>query len=106
MASPGPLRRLAIPALAAVAVLAATPAAEAGHTTGIEGSRPTWATLANHRSDAKSGAKVVFSVWIGWRDQAQLQQLLADQQNPASPDYQRWLSPAQFRSRFAPAQTR
>ena len=66
-------------------------------------------TLKTYQADAVDdvlrslGAKVVFSVWIGWRDQAQLQQLLADQQNPASPDYQRWLSPAQVRSRFAPA---
>jgi subtilase family serine protease len=103
MASPGPLRRLSIPALVAVAMLAASPAAEAGHTSVIEGSRPTWATPANHRSDAKPGAKVVFSVWIGWRDQARLDQVLADQQNPASASYHRWLSPAQFRSQFAPS---
>lgn len=32
--------------------------------------------------------------------QAALQQLLLDQQNPASPQYHRWLTPEQFASRF------
>ncbi len=32
--------------------------------------------------------------------QAALDQLLADQQNPSSPDYHRWLTPEQFANRF------
>jgi len=32
--------------------------------------------------------------------QADLDQLLADQQNPSSPDYHRWLTPEQFADRF------
>jgi len=35
--------------------------------------------------------------------QAALNQLLADQQNPASPDYHRWLTPEQFGARFGVA---
>jgi subtilase family serine protease len=34
--------------------------------------------------------------------QAQLQQLLADQQNPQSPQYHKWLTPAEFGLRFGP----
>jgi subtilase family serine protease len=102
MASPGPLRRLFLPALLALAVLGASPAAGASHTSGVDGSRPPWATPANHHGEAAAGAKLVFSVWIGWRDRSQLDQLLQDQQDPASPSYQRWLTPTQFRSRFAP----
>ena len=34
--------------------------------------------------------------------QAQLQQLLADQQNPQSPQYQKWLTPEEFGLRFGP----
>jgi pseudomonalisin len=34
--------------------------------------------------------------------QAQLSQLLADQQNPKSPDYHKWLKPAEFGLRFGP----
>jgi uncharacterized protein (TIGR03437 family) len=35
--------------------------------------------------------------------QAGLRQLLNDQQNPASPDYHRWLTPEQFADRFSPS---
>ena len=34
--------------------------------------------------------------------QAALERLLADQQDPASPDYHRWLTPEEFGSRFGP----
>src|SRR5512135_1319596 len=34
------------------------------------------------------------------RDAAALSRLLAGQQDPASPDYRRWLSPDEFGSRF------
>src|SRR5438445_1082943 len=92
MASPGPLRRLSVLALVALATLAAAPAASASHTAAVTGSRPAWATPANHRRNAAPASKVVFTVWIGWRDQAVLDQLLADQQNPASPAYRTWLT--------------
>ena len=46
----------------------------------------------------------MFSVWLGWRNQGELDALLAGQQDPASPDYHRWLSPQEFRSRFAPGE--
>jgi subtilase family serine protease len=36
--------------------------------------------------------------------QQQLQQLLADQQNPASPNYHKWLTPEQYGERFGMAQ--
>ena len=78
------------------------PAAQAGRGTAVAGTRPGWATPGNQARRRADGAKVVFSVWLGWRNQAELDALLADQQNPASPDYQRWLSPGQFRARFAP----
>ena len=47
---------------------------------------------------------MAFSVWLGWRDQSSLAQLLADQQDPASRSYRHWLSPSEFRARFAPDQ--
>src|SRR5690349_2939509 len=34
------------------------------------------------------------------RQQADLDRLLADQQNPSSPDYHRWLTPEEFGDRF------
>ncbi len=41
---------------------------------------------------------------LGIHDQAKLDQLLADQHNPSSSDYHRWLTPAQFDQRFGPTQ--
>ena len=64
--------------------------------------RPGWATPANDSGDAAAGGRVVFSVWLGWRNGAQLDALLADQQDPSSPGYHRWLSSREFRDRFAP----
>ncbi len=36
------------------------------------------------------------------RNRAELTRLLADQQDPASPDYHRWLTPDEFTARFGP----
>ncbi|MDX6551229.1 MAG: hypothetical protein QOJ31_1913 [Gaiellales bacterium] len=102
-ASPGPLRRYSLTALIALAALASAPAANASQTTGVADTQPTWADPAHHKGDAAAGATVVFSVWIGWRDQAGLDQLLAGQQNVSSPLYQHWLTPGEFRSQFAPS---
>ena len=41
-------------------------------------------------------------VVMALRNQAELTQLLADQQNPSSPDYHRWLTPDEFTARFGP----
>ena len=64
--------------------------------------KPTWATPANSTGQAPDGSTVVFSMWLGWRDQPRLEALLAAQQDPTSDLYRRWLSPQQFRSLFAP----
>ncbi|MGH7924309.1 MAG: S53 family peptidase [Candidatus Binatus sp.] len=39
------------------------------------------------------------------RNRAELALLLADQQDPASPDYHRWLTPDEFTARFGPTDT-
>ncbi|MDX6549276.1 MAG: hypothetical protein QOG33_2826, partial [Gaiellales bacterium] len=103
-ASPGPLRRYSLTALIALAALTSAPAADASsHANRLADTQPTWAGPANHKRDAAAGATVVFSVWIGWRDQAGLDQLLAAQQNVSSPLYQQWLTPREFRWQFAPS---
>jgi len=53
---------------------------------------------------APASTPVNFEVFLPLRNTAQLQQLLADQQNPASPNYQKWLTPAQFGAQFGPTQ--
>jgi subtilase family serine protease len=102
MAPPALLRRIALPALVAALAFAGAPAAQAGHGSRLADTRPGWANPGNDSGDAAPAARVVFSVWLGWRDQSGLDALLAAQQDPASPEYHRWLSPKQFRDRFAP----
>jgi subtilase family serine protease len=104
MAPLGLLRRTCLPAVLGIALLACASPAQAGRHSQerVPGTRPSWATPSNRSGDAAANGAVVFSVWLGWRNQAELDALLAGQQNPASPDYHRWLSPQEFRSRFAP----
>jgi subtilase family serine protease len=94
-------------ALVACAALAASAATEAraASTTKVAGTVPGWAVPGNRAGNERNGVKVVFSVWLGWRNQASLSRLLAEQQDPSSARYQAWLTPEQFRGRFAPAQS-
>jgi subtilase family serine protease len=89
-------------AVTALAVLAFTQGAAADATQRIADTKPEWATPSNESGDASDHAKVVFSVWLGWRNRDELEQLLADQQDTESAWYRQWLSAAEFRSRFAP----
>jgi subtilase family serine protease len=104
MAPLGLLRRTFVPALLAGALLLCASPAQADRQSRphVPGTKPSWATTSNRTADAPASAEVVFSVWLGWRNQAQLDALLAAQQDPAGPDYHSWVSPEQFRQRFAP----
>jgi subtilase family serine protease len=103
MAPLGLLRRTCLPALLGLALLCGPPALADSHAHArVPDTTPSWATPANKTGDASAGATVVFSVWLGWRNQGDLDALVAGQQDPASPEYHRWLSPEQFRQRFAP----
>lgn len=46
---------------------------------------------------------VQFDIYLPLQHQAELDQLLNDLHNPNSPRYQQWLTPEQFRARFAPS---
>ena len=46
--------------------------------------------------------EVNITVMLGLHDQAKLDQLIADQQNPSSSQYRRWLTPQEFNQRFGP----
>ncbi|HET7429274.1 MAG TPA: S53 family peptidase [Gaiellales bacterium] len=107
MAPLGLLRRTCLPTLLAAALLACASPAQAEHQAQarVPGTKPAWANPSNRSGDASSSATVVFSVWLGWRNQGELDALLAGQQDPASPDYHGWLSPQEFRSRFAPRES-
>ncbi|HYL58009.1 MAG TPA: S53 family peptidase [Candidatus Acidoferrales bacterium] len=51
---------------------------------------------------APTGRTLTMHVAMALRSRAELDRLLEDQQNPASPDYHRWLTSAEFSARFGP----
>lgn len=78
--------------LSTVCVLAHTAPAQAAG--GVE-------TLAR----ANPSQSVKFEVFLPLRNESGLETLLADQQNPASANYHKWLSPSDFGKRFGPTAT-
>jgi subtilase family serine protease len=74
-------------------------------TTKLAGSVPSWATSANFKSSASSSAHVGFRVYLNWRGAAAATALAKAVSDPASPSYGKYLTPAQFRNKFAPSQS-
>ena len=68
----------------------------------LAGNHP--AETADLTAVARADARLPMQVTLALRNGAALDQLLRDQQNPASPQYHRWLTPQQFRARFGPSQ--
>ena len=67
----------------------------------LSDSLPGWATPKGGRQ-ADANAQVVFRVYLGWRDAAGAAALARAVSDPKSPQYRQFLSPAEFRHRFAP----
>src|SRR3954471_5981111 len=66
----------------------------------ISGSAPSWATAEREVGAAKGS--VDFSVVLRWRHARALEAFDRAVSDPASPTYADYLSPAEFRRRFAP----
>lgn len=103
------MRRL--PAIAAVAILASgsaiaslgTAHAATGNAV-LKGSIPAWANSKNLVGTADPGGDVGFRVYLGWSDDSAVSALASAVSDPSSPSYRKFLTPAQFRSEFAPSQ--
>ena len=67
--------------------------------------RPAWANGSRFVRHAGRTERVDLAVVLGFRDQAGLDALTAAVSDPRSPSYGRYLTPAQFHARFAPAQS-
>jgi len=106
-------RRLQPTRLLPLLVLAALAGAAAGQSTDSvpqsPGSRalpshvPTWANARNLVEAVPSGQRVAnLTLVLALHPDRQkaLEELLAAQQDPASPEYQQWLSPSEFGARF------
>lgn len=93
-------------ATAALAVtMAAAPSVAATSTRAtLVGSVPPWATAANFKGAASTTAVVGFRVYLGWNNESAAAALAAAVSNPKNALYRHYLTPAQFRTKFAPSQ--
>jgi subtilase family serine protease len=91
-------------ALGLAATFAITTAARADTTRALPGTVPAWATAATKQGDADPADHVGFRVYLGWTDPAGLTQLATSVSTPGSATYRQFLTPQQFRARFAPSQ--
>ena len=87
----------------ACAVTSLGPAyAASGHV--LTGSIPGWANSKNLKGSADPQGDVGFRVYLGWNDPSAVAGLAAAVADPHSSSYRQFLTPAQFRQRFAPSQ--
>ena len=87
-----------IAAAVALTATAATPA-----TTTVAGNVASWVKSAKLTGAAPASKSVTIAVHMALTNAAALKQLVADVSNPKSATYGRYLTPAQFAERFAPA---
>lgn len=102
--------RKPITLLAALAVAggvaAAIPASAAAATPiAIPDSHPSWATPNAKVSDASAGSNLTFRVYLNSPNEAGAEALAQAVSTPGSALYHKYLSPAQVKARFAPAQS-
>jgi subtilase family serine protease len=105
------LRRAAVvPTTLALAVCALVfGAGSAGATPGngpvaLAGSVPSWANSSAVTGAATGSSPVGFRVYLGWNDPNAVTALARAVSDPSSPSYGHYLTPQQFRQRFAPSQ--
>jgi subtilase family serine protease len=99
-----PCRRWTL-ALCALTVLLWPATAQASNRWTVRNTAPDWASPSARAAAVPNSNRMVFSVWLGWRDSATLQTTLRSMYDPSSPSYHRWMSPEQFRAGFSPGPT-
>src|SRR6266478_651125 len=77
------------------------PVAAGEVTTTLEGNHPDEAADIAE-SEAAPSRPLAIHQTMAIRNRAELDRVLADQQNPASPEYHHWLAPDEFTNRFGP----
>ena len=73
--------------------------------TKLNGNRPPWAASAQRVGDVPSNQQIDIQVYLPWRNSSELGSLVAAVSNPRKAQYHQYLTPDQFRARFAPAQS-
>jgi subtilase family serine protease len=92
-------------ALAVVGLLALAPAAQAATSTSratLANSTPDWATPNAQVGSVPDSAQHTFWVYLSMRNSKALDATIAAVSNPASASYGHYLTPDQFRARYAP----
>jgi subtilase family serine protease len=69
----------------------------------LAGNHPLAAETMAPSADADPQQPLSMAVTLSLHNRAELDALLADQQDPTSPEYHRWLTSAQFAARFGPS---
>jgi subtilase family serine protease len=70
----------------------------------LAGNVPPWATSANFKGAVNASNSIGFRVYLGWNDPAGVEAVATAVSNPKSASYGQYLTPQQFRQRFAPSQ--
>src|SRR6266511_3480583 len=76
-------------------------AAPSGRAT-LTGSAPKWANASNYVGAADASGSVGFRVYLGWSNASGAEALASAVSDPRSSSYGQYLTPAEFRRRFAP----
>jgi subtilase family serine protease len=100
-------RRLLIAAVVTLGVVAGvtvTGAAQASARRELAGSVPGWAKAAALQGAAPGSDQVDFRVYLGWQNADAASALATAVSTPGSASYRQFLTPQQFRARFAPSQ--
>jgi subtilase family serine protease len=71
----------------------------------LAGSVPAWAKSSNFKGVATGRDSVGFRVYLGWRNESAVKALAKAVSNPSSASYGHYLTPHEFRQRFAPSQS-
>lgn len=91
--------------LAAIAIgVVSLPVGAAPSTTVLRGSAPSWANARNYVGPIPATDSIGFRVYLGWQDASTVVSMAQAVSDPRNPSYRHFLTPPQFRQRFAPAQ--
>src|SRR3954447_24881806 len=85
--------------------LAAASSSAANGRAALPGSVSTWAKSSNFKGAAASSESAGFRVYLGWRNESAVKALARAVSDPSSASYGHYLTPQQFRQRFAPSQS-
>ncbi|MFD1719920.1 S53 family peptidase [Amnibacterium endophyticum] len=83
----------------------AAPSSAAPARTTLNGSRPAWARSSSLKKAAPSSDWVNIRVYLNWRNQSEAAATALAVSTPGSSSHGKFLTPAQFKQRFAPSQS-